>query len=65
VSVLLILGTVMTLCAMVAWIAYLRFCRWLVERTGDPKALRDAAVAARAFPLKPEVKPWRSKVKEG
>jgi hypothetical protein len=43
--VVVVAGTV-TAC----WMAYLAFCRWLVRYTGGSAALRDAAVAARAFP---------------
>ncbi|GEM_PF-4731978 len=33
-----------------SWVAYLIFLRWLVKHTGSVGALRDAAIAARAFP---------------
>ena len=36
---------------LLMWVAYLIFCGWLVNRShNDTKCLRDAAVAARAFP---------------
>jgi hypothetical protein len=35
---------------LLAWIAYLIFCRYLVNTTKDPASLKYAAVAARAFP---------------
>jgi hypothetical protein len=35
---------------LLMWFRYLSFLRWLVEKTSDTKCLRDAAVAARAFP---------------
>jgi 4-hydroxybenzoate polyprenyltransferase len=34
---------------LAAWVAYLIFLCWVVARHG-PQALRDVAVAARAFP---------------
>jgi hypothetical protein len=36
-----------------AWCAYLGFCAWLVRYVGKSEALRDAAVAALAFPFRP------------
>ena len=39
---------VVALVPLLRWLAYLRFCRWLVSRSNDPSSLRDAAVAARA-----------------
>lgn len=37
---------------LLMWLAWLRFLRWLVEHSKDKdtSCLRDAAVAARAFP---------------
>jgi hypothetical protein len=34
---------------LVAWIYYLRFCRFLVKHTNDPASLRHAATAAKAY----------------
>ena len=34
---------------LLSWLAYLRFCRWLVSQSKDPSCLHDAAVAAKAF----------------
>jgi hypothetical protein len=34
---------------LLSWLAYLRFCRWLVSQSKDPSSLRHAAVAAKAF----------------
>lgn len=36
--------------AFLMWITWLRFLRWLVTQEKDTGCLRDAAVAARAFP---------------
>ncbi len=38
-------------CALLSFVAYLRFLTFIVKHTGDTKGLRDAAIAARAFPL--------------
>lgn len=35
---------------LLMWLRYMSFCRWLVQHTNDSKCLRDAAVAAKAFP---------------
>jgi hypothetical protein len=35
---------------LLTWFSYLIFLCWLVRHTNDPKVLRDAAVAAKAFP---------------
>lgn len=40
-----------SVCTLLGFVAYLRFLAFIVKRTGDTKGLRDAAVAARAFPL--------------
>jgi hypothetical protein len=37
---------------VVAWFAWLAFCAWLVRHTGNTRSLRDAAVIARAFPVR-------------
>jgi hypothetical protein len=45
------------------WVSYLIFCAWLVKHTGNPKSLRHAANAVRAFPVRITRKlPQRSKV---
>jgi hypothetical protein len=36
---------------LVGWIAYLRFCKWLVKQTGEASSLAHAGNAARGFPL--------------
>ena len=36
--------------SLLAWIAYLIFCRYMVNKTNDPASLKYAATAARAFP---------------
>ena len=38
-------------CALLGFVAYLKFLTFIVNHTGDTKGLRDAAIAARAFPL--------------
>jgi hypothetical protein len=38
-------------CALLGFVAYLRFLTFIVKHTGNTKGLRDAAIAARAFPL--------------
>ncbi len=35
--------------ALVAWVCYLRFCRFVIKHTNDPASLRDVAIAARAY----------------
>jgi len=35
-------------CLLLAWVAYLRFARWLVTQTGDPASLEHAVSLARA-----------------
>jgi hypothetical protein len=42
-------SSIIGLTFLVRWIAYLRFLRWLVQRTGRSESLRDAAEAASAF----------------
>lgn len=37
------------LVGLAGWIAYLRFCRFLVRETKDAKSLEYAATAARAY----------------
>lgn len=44
----LISSALIALCVLLGWIAYLRFCRFVVEKTGSTVGLRDVAVAARA-----------------
>ena len=44
------LAIVLSTAAVLCWISYLIFCGWLVKHTGRSESLRDAAVAARAFP---------------
>jgi hypothetical protein len=39
------------ICGLLGFVAYLRFLTFIVKHTGDTKGLRDAAIAARAFPL--------------
>lgn len=46
--VLPVLGAALLL--FLRWVAYLIFCAWIVRVTGNSRALRDVAVAARAFP---------------
>jgi hypothetical protein len=41
---------VLAVTSLLAWISYLAFCRFLVNKTNDPASLKYAAVAARAFP---------------
>jgi hypothetical protein len=36
--------------SLLAWVAYLIFLRFLVNKTNDAASLKHAAVAARAFP---------------
>lgn len=36
------------ICLLLAWLAYLRFARWLVTQTGDPASLEHAVSLARA-----------------
>lgn len=36
------------ICLLLAWLAYLRFARWLVMQTGDPACLEHAVSLARA-----------------
>jgi hypothetical protein len=47
--VLLIPVAVLAVTSLLAWIAYLLFCRYLVNKTNDPASLKHAAVAAKAF----------------
>jgi hypothetical protein len=35
--------------ALLGWIWYLNFCRFLVKRTNSSASLRDAAIAAKAY----------------
>ena len=46
---LAVLATIVgPICLLVAWLAFLRFSRWLVTHTGDPSSLEHAAALARA-----------------
>src|SRR4051794_11565516 len=45
----LLLLLVCGLVRCLGWFLYLRFCRYLVDKTGDPAALTQAATVARAF----------------
>jgi hypothetical protein len=51
VILVLVLVTAVTApaCTLAAWIAYLRFCRFLVLHTNKSDSLKDAAEAAKAF----------------
>ena len=41
---------VTSIVVLLMWLTWLSFLRWLVLHTKNTKSLRDAAVAARAFP---------------
>jgi hypothetical protein len=45
-------ATVIAAAVVLGWVAYLVFCGWLVNKTGESKSLLDAAVIARAFPIR-------------
>ncbi|HEV2373587.1 MAG TPA: hypothetical protein VGS19_15615 [Streptosporangiaceae bacterium] len=45
----LIIAAVFGVTSLAGWIAYLRFCRFLVNKTNDAESLKHAATAARAF----------------
>ena len=45
------------ICLLLAWLAYLRFARWLVQHTGDPASLKHAATLARAVRRRPDDQP--------
>jgi hypothetical protein len=47
--VVLVVAIVVAVIPLLAWIAYLLFCCFLVNKTNDPASLKHAAVAARAF----------------
>jgi hypothetical protein len=38
-----------SLYALVRWLLWLRFCRWLVKTTGRSDSLEDAAKVAKAY----------------
>lgn len=46
---LVVATTIIAITSLVGWLAYLRFCRFLVKHTNDSSSLRDAAVAAKGF----------------
>lgn len=46
---LLLVPAVLPVCALIRWLAVLRFGRWLVRETGDPAALGHAAALADAM----------------
>jgi hypothetical protein len=48
--VMMLLG-IGAVCSLLGFVAYLRFLSFIVRHTGDTKGLRDAAIAAKAFPL--------------
>jgi hypothetical protein len=45
VTTLMVVGVV----ALLRWLLWLRFCRWLVKQTGNPDSLQQAAVIARVY----------------
>lgn len=45
------------ICLLLAWLAYLRFARWLVTHTGDPASLEHAVALARAVRKPPDDPP--------
>jgi hypothetical protein len=47
--VTLLVCLIVALALLVRWLAYLRFLRWLVEKTGRSESLRDAGQAASGF----------------
>jgi hypothetical protein len=47
--VVVAIAAVFAVSSLCSWIAYLMFCRWLVEQSKDSSSLRDAAIAAKAF----------------
>jgi hypothetical protein len=47
-AVLIVIGVV-ALSPLAGWIAYLRFCRWLIKQTNQAEDLKHAATVARAY----------------
>jgi hypothetical protein len=47
--VAIIMAAILAGASLLAWIAYLHFCRFLVKFTNSSASLRDAAVAAKVF----------------
>lgn len=45
----MVLVAAAAVCPLLAWVAYLRFLRFLVKYTQSSSCLEDAAVATRAF----------------